>query len=215
MKRLRLGDYFVTYGWLLPVFAVVGVIGFYWPISAINEIKPYERISIFAECYEYKDETLPSDLATFFEGKGVADISINPYPPDSDNINSYYTAFGESSDILLLTKSSCDSNLHDVPEIMADWIGYSDSLKEELGIPEGAIYYDVGGGDYGLMVYNATDPEYRLNFSEFGSFAKDGIGEDVYLLLRSTSPNFGEYGLENVTTNALETVTFLLERYAD
>ena len=212
-RKLRLHDYFTTYGWLLPIFFLVSLVAWYWPITSVNAFKPEETINIFAECYKFKDEELVDDLYEAFGSYGVENVSLNPYSPDDENINSYYTAFGVEADILLLTSSTVDNNLHDVEEILKDWIPFDDELIGELGIPEGAEYFEAGEQAYALKVFDAFDEAYPIDFSPFGSFEKEGLGEDVYMLLRSASPNFGSYSDEGKTENGLRTVRFLLERY--
>ena len=217
MKKLRLGDFFVSYGWLFPIFLVVSLIAWYWPLTAVNTIKDEEKIAVYAECYEYYDDDLTTDLYNALYEYGVEEVEISPYSPSSDMIESYYTAFAESSDILFLRKSTCDEKMPDDADLLDDWIEFDDELIAQLALPEDSIYLELGGGNYGVMVYNATNNEYCLDFSAFGRFEpSSGIGgEDIYMLLRATSPNFGDHSQEGATENGIKAVQFLLERYSD
>lgn len=209
MKKPRLSDYFLSYGWLLPIFAIVSVVVWYWPITAVNQLKAYEKISIFAECFEFKDEELQSYLYQNLQNDGVFAVDISSYSPTDSMINNYYQAFGTESDILLLSKSTLDTTFEGgYEEILADWISFDETTKEKAGIKEEATYYLVNNKPYALMVYNATDSGSLQGWRDFGTFSTSAFEEDIYLLLRSTSPNFGE-----VTENGWKTLRLLLERY--
>lgn len=214
MKKLRLGEFFINYGWVLLIILVISIVGWYWPISVFNQPKDYEKISIFIEGFDLSDDTLSSDLEEHLKDDGVLRVDISLYSPIDPLINSYYTAFGEEADILFLVSSAVDSMFTNYPAgAKEDWISYSPSLINDLSITGMMDYYVYEDEAYGLKIYDKDDSSYNRNIDELGIFKTDEFNEDVYIFLRKASPNFGSYSNEPITSNGIKSMNYILRRY--
>ncbi|MCI1244566.1 MAG: hypothetical protein LKG11_01215 [Bacilli bacterium] len=215
VTKEKIGDFFTSYGWVELLLAIVSVVAWYWPITAIDQIRSDERINFFIECYGFKDEKFQSQLQDDLADNGVEEVNVYSYSPSDSLINSYYEAFGTKSDFLFLLSSDLDT-MFEKPSaaLLREFLVWGDALKKEV-MPNfsAASFYEVEGVPYALKVYDPDNASYSQRIEDFAVFHTDEKSEAVYLLLNATTPNYGSYVDGSATSNAVAALSMLIERY--
>lgn len=216
-NRKDIGDYFVSYGWLGLVFIIVSYVAWYWSITTIDEVKPYEKINFFIESYGLKDNTLASDVVSRLSSKGVVEINLYCYSPKDASISSYYTKFGTESDFIILYQSDLDTMFQNVSStsVLSSFVPFTADFKAEAVPTSDYQYYVVSGQDYALKLYDADDVTYNAlhPFANLINFTLDGASaESSYLLLNASTPNYAPYH-DGATGNAVLALYYFLSLY--
>jgi hypothetical protein len=217
-NKKDIGDYFVTWGWLIILFIGLSYVVWYWPISAIDSIKDYEQINFFFESYGLNDNTLQSDLLADLQEKGVVEVNLYDYAPTDVSLTSYYDEFGVASDFIVLTESGLDSMFNNASStgVTSKFVPFSIDLRTATMPTDDYEYYKVGNIAYGLKIFDSSDSSYdeAHPFGRLLEFASTGIVADsYYLLLNSATPNFKPFDADSVTSNAVEALRYFLAKY--
>lgn len=216
-NRKDIGDYFISYGWLSLIFIIVSYVAWYWSITTIDEVKPYEKINFFIESYGLKDNTLSSDVVSHLSAQGVVESNLYCYSPKDASISSYYTKFGTESDFIILYQSDLDTMFQNVSStsVLSSFLPFSTDFKAVAVPTSDYQYYAVNSQDYALKLYDASDATYNAlhPFSNLINFTLEGMsGESSYLLLNAATPNYAPY--QNGTTgNAVLALNYFLGLY--
>jgi len=217
-NKKDIGDYFVTWGWLLLLFIGLSYVAWYWPISTLDSIKDYEQINFFFESYGLNDNSLQSDLLADLQEKGVVEVNLYDYAPTDASLTSYYDKFGVASDFLVLAGSDLDAMFADAAStsIASEFVPFSSALRAATMPADDYAYYQVNSAAYGLKVYDASDASYNVAhpFDKLLEFTSSGVTADsYYLLLNAQTPNFKPYDTDSVTSNAVEVLRYFLAEY--
>jgi len=216
-NRKDIGDYFVSYGWLSLIFIIVSYVAWYWSITTIDEVKPYEKINFFIESYGLKDNTLSSDVVSRLSAKGVVESNLYCYSPKDASISSYYTKFGTESDFIILYQSDLDTMFQNVSStsVLSSFLSFTADFKAAAVPTSDYQYYAVRGQDYALKLYDANDASYNAlhPFANLINFTLEGASaESSYLLLNASTPNYVPYQ-NGATGNAVLALNYFLGLY--
>jgi|GEM_PF-2071687 hypothetical protein len=217
-NKKDLGDFFVTWGWLLLLFIGLSYVVWYWPISTLDSIKDYEQINFFFESYGLNDNTLQSDLLADLQGKGVAEVNLYDYAPTDASLTSYYDKFGAASDFLVLTGNDLDAMFASSAStsVASEFVPFSSALRTATMPTDDYEYFQVSAVSYGLKVYDAAEVSYNAAhpFDKLLDFTSSGTaGDSYYLLLNAQTPNFKPYDADAITSNAVEALRYFLAEY--
>lgn len=212
------GDYFVSWGWLIVLFIGLSYVAWYWPISALDAIKDYEKINFFFESYGLNDNALQANLLTDLNSNGVLEVNLYCYSPADVSLTSYYDKFGAESDFLVLSEADLDSMFLNAAStnVTKGFVPFSAGLKEVAIPTDDYAYYDVGGVAYGLEVFSPSDSSYDKAhpFTDLLDFTFEGVAaQPFFLLLNAQTPNFKPYDSDAVTANAVEALKYFLAEY--
>lgn len=213
INKEKINNFFSYYGWLIIVGLVVSFACWYYVISAMNEYTPNEVIKLFIEAYGIKDNKQIDSLGQYLKEDGVEKIDVHTYAPNSAQLVDYYTAFGKSSDIIVLHSK----DLEDMGEVISeDFIQINEELQNEImkDISMDYEFYALNNNKYAVKIYSATDEEYnsKLAFDDWITFKADGENEyDYYMLFSANSLNYGDYNSAFVSKNAIKAANWILK----
>lgn len=213
INKDKIKNFFSYYGWLVLVAIIVSFAGWYYVINTINEYAPNELIKFFIEAYQIKDDKIFNDLSDYLKEDGVQKIDVHTYSPDSKQIGDYYTAFGKSSDIIILHSK----DLLDMSEAVSeDFISINAEFEAEMMENVNEIYdfYTFENNKYAIKIYSADDDEYnqRFTYQNWINFnAEEKEKYDYYMLFSKNSLNFGEYNEAYLSKNAIKAVNYILK----
>lgn len=213
-------DYFVSWGWLIVLFVLASYVGWYLPITKIDEIKDYERINFFFECYGLKENTLEDDMTALLKADGVVETNVYSYAPNDSRIADYYDAFGSQSDFLVLTGDDLVAMFPrgESSGVAARFVPFSEDLKEAALPTSDYAFYQADGQDYALKVYDPNDLSYDAThpFGRLMDFSSGGSPTpSYYLLLNALTPNFRPFDSDGLTDNGVQALRFFLEEYGE
>lgn len=173
MKNARLKDY-LTYSWY--IILLVSLFSYalsYYLVSYVNEYERTEVFSLFVTSYEIKDNTLEQKIHEKYISYGINKVEIYNYSYDDKDISSYYSSFGEKSDLIILY----ESDLKDMEKGIKEKFKPIDEYSVECQTYK---YEEVS---YGIKI---ADTMYLSSCFEF----KGKINNDSYILINNTSPHF-------------------------
>lgn len=208
-NKKSLLNYFMYYGWAIIVFGIVAFASLTLILSAVNKIYDHQRFSIFFSAYGLKEERYKDELLEELKDDGVIEINYYDYPCDSSKVVTYYTVYGEKSDINILS----ETDIKDMQQYVADYfINITDPLISDLGLSNDYTYYSYDEKAYAIKIFDKDDESYNDKFiyQEWIDFKKEDLSDNFYILLRRNSINFGEYGDKNRTTNAIKGLRYLI-----
>lgn len=193
-SKKKVGDFFLSYGWLVLFLAILCYGGFSYAINAIDAIKDYEKIDYFLECYGVaEDNALGTDTVGFLKDGGVLESNVYTTTPTSSDRSSQFDRYGAYSDICLLTGKDLD----DLKEVIADnFQPLTAEFKGEIissSLPYS--YYAAYGNDYGIKIYDPEDTAYSslFSYSSLLTFEKEGQeSNSYYLVVPIRSVNYGK-----------------------
>jgi hypothetical protein len=218
VQKKDIGDFFVSWGWLVLIALILSYTAWYWAITAIDAIKNTEKINFFIESYGLKANTLSDDVVAKFADQGVVESNVYCYAPNDVSISSYYTKFGNESDFIILYQSDLDTMFQnpDSTSVLSSFVPFSSDLKKATMSQDDYAYYQVKGEDYALKVYDSADASYNTahpftSLIDFSSSTKNG--ESSYLLLNAKTPNLKPYNTTSTTGNAVLALQYFLALY--
>jgi hypothetical protein len=211
-------DYFVSWEWLVLIFAVVSYAAWFWPITSLDALKSNEKINFFFETYGLKEPTFQDSLYRELKAEGVEEVNFYQYAPDDPSLTEYYDAFGSQSDFLFLSENDLSAMFVSGSSsgVKKQFIPFSPALAETVGLTQGYAFYSFEGELYALKVFDAADNAYNVShgFDRLLTFTKEGVTPvSSYLLLNSATPNFSPYDTDSSTGNGVLALKYFLSVY--
>lgn len=173
MKNARLKDY-LTYSWYIVL--LVSLFSYalsYYLVSYVNEYERTEIFSLFVTSYEVKDDTLEQKIHEKYISYGINKVEIYNYSYDDKDISSYYSSFGEKSDLIILYESDLKDMEKGIKERFKPLNEYSVEYQT----------YKYEEVSYGIKIDD------KMSLSSCFEF-KGKINDDSYILINNTSPHF-------------------------
>jgi hypothetical protein len=212
LNKKKIETFLTYYGVIFLVLSALIFVGWHYILSAIDEVKPYERVNIFIEAY-HVDESLKEGVYSYVKEKdttsSIYQVNVYNFSPDNNKIANYYSSFGQNADLVILT----DKDLEDMGEYIDDnFLSLSDELLDESlkGNVSKYEYYSYEGQKYAIKLYSKDDTSYSYLSSYISFTSEDKDAYSYYLLLNINSVNVGSYNEYNATSNALIALNYLL-----
>ena len=191
-SKSKVLNFFMFYGWSIIIFSLVAFAGLTLIVSRINRINDNQRFSIFFCAYGLKEERYKNELYEELKEDGVLQVNYFDYLLDDSKIVTYYTSYGERSDINIMS----EKDVKDMQEVIAEhYIPLTNDLLTELGLDAKYARYAYENTEYGIKIYDKEDISYNSSFSyqEWINFSNDkGDTDSFFILIRKNSVNFGK-----------------------
>lgn len=225
VTKERLNNH-LEYDWFKYVLIlIVSIALFIFVFQQINVNRSFEKIEIFASCYEYKSNTFGADTINALNGEGdttVREIDINSQNPRGNQyITLLQTQGNISSDMLIVGK-------YYAKQYIGGYLEWTDAIVE-LAVPayyrsEAKYLVDENGKRYGLRVDILKNIDDVFTFTPPGEIP-DPIPEgeepqyddEFYLIINPDSYNIGKYQYKgkakDKNVQAFKVVKRLIEVY--
>ena len=208
--KSKVGNFFMYYGWLVIIASVISFSVYTLVISAINRIKENEKFSIFFAAFGLKEERYKNELLSYLKDDGVVQVNYYSYNYTDSNIGDYYTAYGYSSEINILS----ESDLNEMGAGIKDtFILIDENVKNELQLNEKYAGYAYENEQFAIKIFDKDNDSYneQYRYTEWINFTSDSVEkENYYLLLSKFAPTYGEYSRVSVADYALKGVRCFL-----
>ena len=210
-SKIKVGNFFMYYGWLVIILSVLSFALSTVILSAINRIKANEKFSIFIAAYGIKEERNKKELLEYLKEDKVIEVNYYSYFKNELNIGDYFSAYGFNAEINILSeKELTDMDVG----IKNMYIPFDNVIKTALSLNEKYQGYEYESDVYAIKLFDKDDESYNMNFKyqEWINFTFDGQEkENYYLLLNKNAPTYGEYSKRNIADYALKGVKYFLD----
>lgn len=199
---------YIEYNWIIMiVIFIASYVFFFYTLNYIDAYKDFEKLNLFIVAESLKDLDLEDDLKK--QDERILQYNLYLYHPDLAELYTLYQAFGEESDILVLSYQDLHDMSYAVKETFFEISGeFEESLLD--GVPTlDCFYYEENS--YGLKIFDHDDESYnaKYHFEDWLNFATN---DDYYLVFSKKSVKFCECG-ENTNDMALKSANTILRRY--
>lgn len=185
MKKSKVKLFITNHIWLILAIFLFSFALSYWVITLENRYKKDEKFSIFVESWGINNEKLFKDIEEEIKEK-ISSFNYYCYAPDDINIASYYSRFGNESDILILKESDL---IESKEGIKSTFLILDEKI---LNICDRESFYVYEDYKYGIKIYDNNDVSYNKNNPISSDYIFDKEDESFYLLVNKKSVHFGK-----------------------
>lgn len=161
-KNKELIKNYITYSWyIILLICLLSYVLSYYLIDNLLAYSLEETFSIFVTSNKYIND-LNTPIKDKYNKYGIELVNIYNYKYDDDNISSFYTSFGEQSDLVILY----ESDLIDMKEVIDEKYVILNSLSYINEFNN----YMYNNNIYGIEVYsNNNDSSFLNNYFDFSN----------------------------------------------
>jgi hypothetical protein len=173
--RNKKSHFFTYYFYIIILVVTLSFTLSYYCLNLKFTYKKNQIFNFFTLSYQTLDDNQIIDKLASLYQDDIKEFNLYNFTSSNKNLTSYYTRFGASADLLILSSD----DLSDMDEVIKENFIPLDNLHLDSFYQ----YYTFDEVNYGIKVYQKGDETYNVqtSFSSCFDFASDG--KDAYYLL--------------------------------